>query len=257
VKIQGQCGASTAFASTAVVETCVKRLTGRLPTNSEQQYLECAFEYEGSMGCGGAPLHAYLKWSEKKSNLTSSVSYPYTGKRRACKANLLSTDNTMVNATYYTYNGTEQLLQTLVATRSSVAAALWFNKESLDAFVAYTGGVFDGCTKSGGQVVGGQAVAVVGYGREGDKDFWLVKNSWGAEWGEKGFMRLRRGVGACQVGSALALVDCTKQPLLVQGACPDGEEGGCDQEQEEGEDEEEGEVANYDDGENAENDYGN
>jgi hypothetical protein len=238
-----------AFASTAVVETCFKQQTNKLTTYSEQQYLECAFDYQGSMGCAGAPLHAYLKWAEGKRNLTASASYPYTAKRRNCKSDLLNNDGTLVSAAYYTYNGTEQLLQKLVATRSSVAAALWFNQESLDAFIAYRGGgVFDGCT-AGGRILGGQAVAVVGYGQEGGQDYWLLKNSWGPEWGEKGFMRLRRGVGACQVGSALALVECAKQPELVGGGeCPEGEEG-CDQEQSDEEEE------TYDDAENNENDY--
>jgi len=47
------------------------------------------------------------------------------------------------------------------------------------------------------------AVNVVGYGREGGKDFWLVRNSWGTGWGESGYIRLIRengnGAGICSV----------------------------------------------------------
>lgn len=40
-------------------------------------------------------------------------------------------------------------------------------------------------------------VAIVGYGAtQDDTNYWIVKNSWGAEWGEKGYFRMQRGVDA-------------------------------------------------------------
>jgi len=46
-------------------------------------------------------------------------------------------------------------------------------------------------------------VLAVGYGAQGSKKYWKVKNSWGADWGESGYFRLKRvtgkGVGECGI----------------------------------------------------------
>ena len=44
-------------------------------------------------------------------------------------------------------------------------------------------------------------ISVVGYGTEGGKDYWLVKNSWGKFWGDSGFMKIKRGTGHCGIGN--------------------------------------------------------
>jgi C1A family cysteine protease len=55
----------------------------------------------------------------------------------------------------------------------------------------YNGGVFDG--ECSGQI--NHAVTVTGYGTDGGKAYWNVKNSWGSGWGEGGYFRLKRGAG--------------------------------------------------------------
>ena len=44
-------------------------------------------------------------------------------------------------------------------------------------------------------------VVVVGYGEEDGVAYWIVKNSWGLEWGENGFFRIRRGNDECSIES--------------------------------------------------------
>jgi len=63
-------------------------------------------------------------------------------------------------------------------------------------FPTYKSGVY---THTHGSMLGGHAVAALGWGTENGKAYWLVKNSWSAKWGDNGFFKIKRGVDECGI----------------------------------------------------------
>lgn len=50
-----------------------------------------------------------------------------------------------------------------------------------------------------GQPVGGHAIEIVGWGEQDGKKYWIVKNSWGTNWGRNGYFYMARGKNTCQI----------------------------------------------------------
>lgn len=46
----------------------------------------------------------------------------------------------------------------------------------------------------GGSVAGGHAINVVGWGNSDGTDYWIIRNSWGGAWADRGYAKFRRGV---------------------------------------------------------------
>jgi hypothetical protein len=210
-----KCAASIAFASTAAIETCVARLTNNIDSLSEQQLLDCGNGKNRIQSCVSAPLDGFLQWAEKeKVQLASDTDYPY--RDNGVGTCLLGSSNrgVLLNPRLKSssiFSMAEDTIQRVVANRSVAIAAIVFTEESYMAFDSYQGGIFDGCDMGRGDpILGGRALAVVGYGtdEEEGQDYWLLKNNFGPGWGENGFMRLRRGASSCGFGKWVVVVDC-------------------------------------------------
>merc|ERR1712088_254168 len=213
VKNQGSCGSCVAFATIAVVETCFKRTVGTFGDYSEQHLLDCAYNGEDQWisGCNGAwnPGYAYWLngyWPESHNHtfsghFASESEYPYNAERGECRTDYQPFyQGAKISGLYVTSNGDEETMRALVAEHGAVQTTVGANS----GFGQYEGGVFAGCTGSSTN----HAVVVMGYGTENGVDYWLVKNSWSKRWGDKGYIKIQRGVGMCGIGKSHVVLTC-------------------------------------------------
>jgi len=181
VKNQGQCGSCWAFSATESMESHYQIASGKLLELAPQTYVNCVKDpghCGGTGGCEGATMELAFNMTVQ-TGIALEADLPYAARDEKC-----SNYKAAVKCTGYVKNPTNDAaaLETALATKGpqsiTVAATAW---------AKYGGGVFHGCS-SGGDHTLDHGVQLVGY----TQDYWIVRNSWGATWGEKGFIRLSR-----------------------------------------------------------------
>merc|ERR1711935_785264 len=181
VKNQGRCGSCWAFATTEQVESYYKIATAELIELSAQQVTSCTPNLSQCGGTGGCYGSGTTTNSEE------------------CNYDLNSLTPAVALSGYVTLppNDPEAVMKHLAEVGPLAIAADASNWKS------YSGGVFDGCSFDENISIN-HGIQLVGYGSEfsplGVYDYWLVRNSWGAGWGEDGFIKLLR-TPACGVNS--------------------------------------------------------
>ena len=89
----------------------------------------------------------------------------------------------------------EDAMAAYVYYEGPIAVAVW---AATSEWQHYSSGILE-CPTPNKQVDHG--VTIVGYGEENGTKYWKVKNSWTPIWGEKGYLKLRRGTNECGVAT--------------------------------------------------------
>jgi C1A family cysteine protease len=185
VKDQGQCGSCWAFSATGAIEGAVFVAKKTLTSVAEQQLVDCSGS-EGNQGCNGGLMDYAFEYVIKNKGIGSEASYKYTARDGTCKkVASVSTISSFVDV------DTNEAALLVAVNKQPISIAIEADQA---CFQFYTSGILDDA--SCGQNLD-HGVLLTGYGTEGSKDYWRVKNSWGASWGDKGFIRFIRGKKQC------------------------------------------------------------
>lgn len=207
VKNQGQCGSCWAFSTTGSTEGIVAIKTGKLIPLSEQQLVDCSGR-DGNNACSGGLMDYGFDFVMENGGLCSESDYPYLAKKSLfCHKSCTAQPGTKLTGFKDIPKSDEKSLESAVDNQP-VSIAIEADQSS---FQFYSGGVMD--STCGDQLDHG--VLAVGYGTDAQGgDYWIVKNSWGASWGEEGYIRLKRGINQC------GIADSASYPELNTNAVP-------------------------------------
>merc|ERR1712066_1119335 len=177
-----------AFSTIGGLEGAWEIGTGTLTSMSEQQLVDCS---KANLGCNGGSMESGFQFEEGV-NVATESSYPYTARDGSCKSSGYSTAIPRGGVTGYKSVG---------ASTSSLQSALQHGPVSVAieadqmSFQGYSGGIItSGC---GTQLDHG--VLAVGY--DSTQGYFLVKNSWGASWGDSGYVKISTSGNTCGIHS--------------------------------------------------------
>jgi C1A family cysteine protease len=187
VKNQLQCGSCWAFSATETIESAML-MAGVTPEGgAPQELVDC----DGNdSGCNGGDPAEAMQWIIQQGGQDAESCYPYTAQDGQCASSQCTPSNKISST------------QSIASDESSIYSALaQMGPLSIccdaSAWQNYNGGILtsDQC---GDNV--DHAIQLTGF-NNGQGGYWIVRNSWGADWGESGFIWLQYGGNTCDITS--------------------------------------------------------
>lgn len=188
VKDQGLCGSCWAFASAGAIESMNMiyfNLSAEESDISEQILVDCN---TWESGCLTGNAQRAMNWGLLY-GVTDETSYPYysfNGSWSSSPSQCSALQSNFVN-----YGAVAIKMNDVTAMMNQVAIQPLSVLVDASQWFSYAGGVFPSCNGTYG--AGNHFVLLVGY----NETVWIIKNSWGEDWGENGYIYLDRNNAEC------------------------------------------------------------
>ncbi len=218
IKDQHPCGSCATFSTVGCLESHIKIVM-------DNEFIEPNLAEQLVWSCSGgimppATFFHTLGWLQSEGTADEAC-FPYDAEEQCADSSLGRVDcaercEDWENRTYgideyqfFMFQQPETFIQPLQS-GPIVAGFMVF-----EDFQDYTEGVYDHTT---GAMLGGHAVLIVGY--DAQEEYWICKNSWGADWGENGYFRVRWGDGLLDFGYQAAHMDVSFESVCGGNEAP-------------------------------------
>lgn len=195
VRDQGLCGSCYAFSALNAIESQLILNKNQSYELSTQELIDCGMTH-GTLHCLGGVTEGVFSYINFNEGISEEKNYPYEGVQGVCK-NPIKKVNFSIKGYWKLENEDEETVKKALFLYGPIIALFDCLHE---LFIKYSSGIYydDECLDS---KEFSHAVLIVGYGSEKGIDYWIVKNSWGEMWGERGFFRIARNKNYhCQIG---------------------------------------------------------
>lgn len=195
VKDQGVCGSCWSFSTVGAIEGLHFVKTGELVSLSEQQLIDCD-RVSPNNGCNGGYPPSAFEWIAARGSegIATEASYDYSGFQSTCVNNTSAVRTGAVITNWTAISNSSDEIAAQLATRGPLSIAV--NAAGLQQ---YKRGVACPLAALCDPTQPNHAMTLVGWGVDGGQEYWKVKNSWGAAFGEDGYVRYCKGKGACGI----------------------------------------------------------
>jgi len=216
IKDQGKCGSCWAFSTIQGVESAVFRSSGKLPEPlSTEQLVDCDKFSDG--GCNGGDIPTAVRYL-KRVGSADAEDYPDRSSKIGIGRFCTWDRKSVVDVTKFSFaipqckfgdcsHQNEEALAAAVAQYGPVSICINSGEDQSGDWMKYKGGVLSGtCSASPRKV--DHCVQLVGFDKDAPTPYWKIRNSWGADWGENGFIRIPYGQkNACCVGCEAVIIE--------------------------------------------------
>jgi len=196
VRNQYTCGSCYSQTAVATIESAYAiKYDTEPPVLSVQQAVDCAGGRYGNQGCMGGWMMWVYKYVVDTGGLCTEEDYPYRNRLQSCRS--AQCDRQVQITGYVNISGQSE--NTMVKATRINPLSIAVTSQTRE-FMFYKSGIINYCGSPRANL--DHAVTLVGYGTsENGTDYWIVRNSWGSQWGEDGYVRIIRNKNMCKIRS--------------------------------------------------------